>query len=129
MTGWHRMSVDHINGWKTRLFSSFIYATIALAASTVIVWILSSLAKPGVEKHGLSSADIAAYAFGFPLATGWLIVKGIFGEWGMVHGGQIILIWPLSLAIDSILIFLVWEFLRRKASSELTSKSTLGIGR
>jgi uncharacterized SAM-binding protein YcdF (DUF218 family) len=122
------MTVDEIKGWQKRLWWSFICAIIAVIASTIIVGTLSSMVKPGAERNGLSGADIAAYILGFPLAPGWLIVKGIFGEWGMVHGGQIVLIWPLSLAIDSILIFLVWEFLHRKASSELTSKGTLGLG-
>jgi hypothetical protein len=122
------MTVDEIKDWQKRLWRSFIYAIIAVVASTIIVGILSSIVRPGAERQGLSGADIAVYILGFPLAPGWLIVKEIFGEWGMVHGGQIFLIWPLSLAIDSILIFLIGEFLNRKSSSELTSKDTLGLG-
>jgi hypothetical protein len=54
---------------------------------------------------------------------------GIFGERRAVHGGKIVLVWPLSLAIDSVLIFLVWKFVHRKASRELSSKGTLGLDR
>jgi len=121
------MAVDDIKAWQKRLWWSFVYAIIAVAASTIIAWMLSSMAKPGAERDGLSGADIATYILGFPLAPVWLIVKGIFGEWGAVHGGQILLVWPLSLAIDSILIFLIWEFLHRKASGELASKGTLDL--
>jgi len=123
------MTVNKIEGWQKRLWWSFIYAILAVVASTIIVGILSSMVRPGAERPGLGGADIATYMLGFPLAPGWLIVKGIFGEWGMVHGGQIFLTWPLSLVIDSILIFLVWEFLHRKVSSELASKDTLALGR
>jgi hypothetical protein len=123
------MTRDDINGWQKRFGLSFLYAVIAVVASTIIVGILSSMESPGTERRGLSSAEVATYIFGLPLAPGWLIVKEIFGEWRMVHGGQVVLVWPLSLANDSIVIFLVWEFLHRKASRELTSKGTLGLDR
>ena len=123
------MTIEEINGWQKRFGLSFLYAIIAVVASTVILGILSSMENPGAERPGWKGADVATYIFGLPLAPGWLIVKEIYGEWRMVHGGQIVLIWPLSLAIDSILIFLVWEFLHRKASRELASKGTLGLDR
>jgi hypothetical protein len=33
----------------------------------------------------LSGIDIATDVLGFPLATGWLLVSVIFGEWRAVH--------------------------------------------
>jgi hypothetical protein len=123
------MTVVEIQGWQKRLGWSFVYATIGVVTSTIIVGILSSMENPGAGRIGMSGAAVATYILGLPLAPGWLIVKEIFGEWRAVHGGQIVLVWPLSLAIDSILIFLVWEFLHRKASRELVSKDTLGIDR
>src|SRR5882672_6585958 len=118
------MSIE-INDWKRRVGLSLVYATIAVVVSTIIVSILSSSANPGTQGAGLNGADVASYLLGLPLAPGWLIIGGIFGDWRAVHGGQIVLVWPISLAIDSILIFLIWEFLYRKASHELTSKGTL----
>src|SRR5882724_4731734 len=115
------MSIE-INRWKRRFGWAFVYATTAVVVSTIIVWILSLSENPGTEGRGLRGVDVATDVLGLPLAPGWLIVNGIFGEWRAVHGGQIVLVWPLSLAIDSILIFLVWEFLHRKASRELASK-------
>src|SRR6266403_934752 len=115
------MSIE-ISGWKRRFGRSFVYATVAVVVSTIIVWILSSSKNLGTEGRGSSTVDVASDVFGLPLAPGWLIVTGIFGEWRSIHGGQIVLVWPLSLAIDSILISLIWEFLHRKASRELTPK-------
>jgi hypothetical protein len=79
------MSVDEIKGWQKRLWWSFICAITAVVASTIIVGVLASMVKPGVEGHG-GGADIATYIFGFPLAPGWLIVKGIF--WRMGNGSR-----------------------------------------
>jgi hypothetical protein len=123
------MAIDQIEGWQRRLGWSFVYATIAVIASSIIVWTLSSMESPGAQGRGLSGINVATDVLGLPLAPGWVVVMGIFGERRAVHGGQIVLVWPLSLAIDSVLIFLVWKFVHRKASRELSSKGTLGLDR
>jgi len=113
---------------KQRLARSFIYATIAVAASTVIVLILSSSNQPGVLSIGLVRAYYVAAS---PLAPGAVISFGIFGTMGPCASvGQVIglfLIPIFSIAIDAGLIFAIWECLHRKRSRELASDHILHI--
>jgi hypothetical protein len=60
-------------------------------------------------------------------ATGWLIVVAIFGGWQAVHQGQIAFVPVFSVVVDAAMIFLFWEFWRRKALKELNSNGTLGL--
>jgi hypothetical protein len=109
-----------------RFKRSCVYATVAVIASTVAVLVLVSLENPG---RSSSRIDFAADILGFPLLPGWLVITGIFGNWGAVHGGQILLVPFVSLGIDTGLIFVVWEFFHRKASRGLDSDNTLHINR
>src|ERR1700732_3899467 len=105
------MSVKGRNGWQRRLVLSCMYATATVVVSTIAVIFLSSLEGPaGAQSQGTSGVQIAEYVFGFPLATGWLIVTTVFGEWRSVHGGQIALVPVFSGVLDAVIIFLVWEF-------------------
>jgi hypothetical protein len=105
-----------------------LYATLAVALSTSIVIFLASRPDPvDARGQGWSGTDIVTWVFGFPLVTGWFVVVTVFGEWRSVHQGQIALVPLLSIVIDTILVFLVWEFWHRKTSKELKSSGTLGL--
>jgi hypothetical protein len=117
------------NDWKRRLLLSAVYAVITVFVSTIIVVVLSSLESPASARQGTGGIEIAGYVFGFPLATGWLFVSLVFGEWRAVHQGQIALIPFVSVVFDALLIFLVWEFFHRKMSQELASDGVLHIDR
>jgi hypothetical protein len=121
------MSEHGESGWQRRLVISCLCATVAVAVSTVIVIVLASL--DGALEQRSSRIDVAGYIFGFPLATGWLIVSTVFGGWSAVHQGRIALVPVFSIAVDAVLIFLVWEFWHRKTSKELNSDGTLGLNR
>jgi hypothetical protein len=122
------MSERGQNGWQRRLVISCMCATAAVALSTVVVIFLSSLeGRAGAQEQGTSGIDIAEYVVGSPLATGWLIVVAIFGGWQAVHQGQIAFVPVFSVVVDAAMIFLVWEFWRRKALKELNSNGTLGL--
>jgi hypothetical protein len=117
------------NDWRRRLRVSVGYALLAVFVSTIAVIGLSSLQNPTVQPNGTTAIDISTDVLGLPLATGWLFVSAVFGEWRAVHQGQIALVPFVSVAIDSLLIFLVWEFLHRKKSRGLGSDSILHLGR
>ncbi len=122
------MAEDNQQASTERFKRSCIYAIVAVVASTLAVLVLVSIGGTRTASgSAMSGLDISAYIFGLPLVAGWLIVRGIFGEWSVIHGAQIFWVWPLSVAIDSLVIFLVWEFLHRKASHDLASNSTLGL--
>ena len=114
--------------WLRRLVISCMCATGAVVLSTVVAIFLSSLEGRAIaEGQGTSGIGIAGYVFCFPLATGWFIVVNVFGEWRSVHGGQIALVPVFSAVVDSVIVFLVWEFWHRKSSKELDATDSLGL--
>ena len=116
------------NGWKRRLFFSVVYAIVAVLVSSIAVVSLSSLESPaGSRQNG--AIEISTDIVGVPLAAGWYFVSLVFGEWRAVHQGQIALVPPISILIDALFIFAVWEFIHRKRSRELVSSDILRIGR
>jgi hypothetical protein len=116
--------------WERRLLLSAVYAVVAVFISTVIVVVLASLEGPvSAQRRAVSGIEIAQYVLGFPLATGWGFAVLAFGGWRAVHGGEIALVPLFSIFIDSVLIFLVWEFIHRKLAQELTSDGLLHIDR
>ncbi|SRR5712691_2169344 len=122
------MDAKEKSGWRGRLWRSCVYSAVAVVVSTIIVIVLASLEGPaGAQQRGSSGIDIATYVFGSPLATGWFIVVMVFGDWRAVHQGQIALVPFFSVVVDTIMIFLVWEFWHRKTSKELNSTGTLGL--
>jgi hypothetical protein len=121
-------STANSSGWKRRLWLSLVYAGLAVIVSTVVVLALASLEKPSTaQQNGTSAIDVAADVLGFPLVTGWVVVSLLFGEWRAIHQGQIALVPFISIAIDALLIFLVWGFFHRKASRDLDSDGVLHI--
>jgi hypothetical protein len=119
-----------LSDWKRRLLISGVYAAIAVFVSTAIALSLSTLENPAtVPRHGVSGIELAGDVVGFPLITGWIFVSLVFGEWRAVHGGQIVLVPFISAAIDWMVIFLVWEFVHRKKSRDLTADEVLHINR
>ncbi len=122
------MDAKEKSGWRGRLWRSCLYSAVTVVVSTIIVIAIASLEGPaGSQQSGISGIDIATYVFGSPLATGWFIVVTVFGCWRAVHQGQIALVPLFSVAVDAIIIFLLWEFWHRKTSKELNSTGTLGL--
>jgi len=122
------MSERGKSGWQRRLVISCMCSAAAVVLSTVVAIFLSSLEGRAVAQgQGTSGIDIAEYVFCFPLATGWLIVTTLFGEWRSVHGGQIALVPVFSVVVDAVIIFLVWEFWHRKSSKELDATHSLHL--
>jgi hypothetical protein len=115
-----------------RLRRSCIYATGAVVASTVLVFILVLVVgKLDPRGSGASAIDLASYVLGFPLLLGWAVSTGIFGPLGSCATPTQILgvfLAPvISIPIDACLIFALWEFFHRKASRGLESDSVLHI--
>jgi hypothetical protein len=108
-------------GWQRRLFLSVVCAAVAVFASIVIALLLSPLHYPTGTRGQELAATLIICVVCSPLATGWLVVTLVFGEWGAVHGGQIALVPFISVLLDSLLTFLAWEFVHRKRSHELVS--------
>lgn len=109
--------------WK-RLGKSFAASTLLVVVSTIAVLVLAGFDK---QPSGNRLLETASDVLGFPLATGWLFVETVFGEWRAVHQGQIALVPFLSIVIDALMIFLVWEFIHRKRSGDLASTDVLHI--
>ena len=117
-----------------RLRRSCIYALIAVAVSSISVFVLLVLgSKPATQNARIGILDISAYILGFPLLLGWVINTGIFGSLGScATPGQLlgVFLTPVtSLVIDTGLIFTVSEFFHRKTSRTLESDNLLHINR
>ena len=112
---------------------SLVYSGMLIIVSALVVLGLSTIESPdkaATTSGGVRVTEIAAGVFGLPLATGFALVSLIFGQWKAFHQGEILLLIPLiSVVIDTLLIFLVWEFFHRRWSQELKSDSTLHINR
>ena len=114
----------------TRLKRSCIYAAVAVIVSTIAFISLASLDSPRKPPGpSASGIDLAADVVGLPLAPGWVLITAIFGDWGAVHGGQILLVPFISAGIDTGLIFVVWQFFYWKKSRGLDSDNVLHINR
>jgi hypothetical protein len=115
----------------TRLKRSFIYATVAVFASTVSVLVLLLFARKANGQDPGIALDVAGYVLGFPLLLGWAVSTGVFGSLGSCATPSQILgvfLTPvISILIDAGIIFAVWEFFHWKCSRGLESDSVLHI--
>jgi len=103
---------------------------LAVFVSTIAVLALSSLQNPTDSQQSRGAGiDLLMDVLGFPLVPWWLFVSVVFGEWRAVHQGQIALVPFISVATDSLLIFMVWEFFHRKMTRGLDSDNILHINR
>ncbi len=112
---------------KERFKRCCIYTLIAVTASSAAVVVLALLGSQATtQNHGLSIADRASYVLAIPLAPGWFLIRSMFDKVGSCSSlheilGPILLVPFISVAIDTSLIFIIWEFFHRKASRGLGS--------
>jgi hypothetical protein len=115
-----------------RFKRSCMYAAIAVIASAVTVFALSSLENPAKPStSGTRAIDLATYVLGLPLGPGALLSFGIFGALrSCAKSTQILAIFLIpfiSFPVDAGLIFVVWDFFHRKASRRLDSDGILHV--
>jgi hypothetical protein len=115
-----------------RFKRSCIYATGAVVASTILVFVLVLVGgKLDPQGSGANAIDLASYVLGFPLLLGWATSTGIFGALGSCATPTqilgVFLVPVISIPIDTCLTFAVWEFFHRKASRGLQSDGILHI--
>jgi hypothetical protein len=107
-------------GWRWRLVWSGVLAAAAVTLSTLLVLAFSTEAS--------MSGDIAAYAVGIPLLPGLGFVSVFWGSWQAFHQGRILALIPLSSgAIDTLFLFVVWEFFHGVRSRELAPDNSLHV--
>jgi len=115
----------------TRLKRSFIYAIVAVVASTVTVLVLMLFASKANGQDPGIVFDVAGYVLGFPLLLGWAVSTGVFGSLGSCATPTQVLgvfLTPvISIPIDAGIIFAVWEFFHWKSSRGLESDNVLHI--
>jgi len=94
--------------WRRRVAVSMVYAIPLIVTSSLLV--LSA---------GWNSTMEGFTVAALPLVPGWVIVSLTFGHWHAVQEAQVALIPLISLVVDGLVIFLVWEFIhlstRRKS--------------
>ena len=118
-----------------RLKRSCLYAITVVVASTACVFLLLLLQPKATGMNsGTGVFDVAAYVLGFPLFLGWIISTGIFGPLGSCATPTqmlgVFLTPVISIAVDTGLLFGVWEFVHRRASrGALESENILHINR
>jgi hypothetical protein len=119
------MESPRIYDWKYRLGVSIVSAAVAVVLSAFSVLALS-LGK-GPPGRGI---EILTDILGIPNVAGWLFISVVFGTWRAFHQAAILLWIPLvSFVTDTLVIFLIWEFLHRKKSRNLDSDGVLHINR
>ncbi len=90
-------------GWLSRLVWSGVVGTTVVVLSTLLILIIGS-ANPS------EAQDVASDIVGIPLLPGVGRVSIFFGSWQAFHQGQIALVPPVSIVVDLLIIFVIWEF-------------------
>jgi hypothetical protein len=63
------------------------------------------------------------------LLPGVSLVSIFFGSWQAFHQGQIALVPPVSIVVDSLIIFVIWEFVHGRRSPKADVHTTLHLDR
>ena len=115
------MSRGSHEGWSQRLLWSAVLGTSAVILSGLFCLLLSS-------GHPSKAANAAFYVVGMPLLPGVGFVSVFWGSWQAFHEGQIAFVPPISIIVDSAIIFAIWEFIhQRKVSQESLGEDILHI--
>jgi hypothetical protein len=77
--------------------------------------------------HPSKAADIVFDVIGIPLLPGVGFVSMFWGSWQAIHQGQIVWIPPVSIVVDSLMVFGIWEFLPSRKSLEADVHTTLHL--
>jgi hypothetical protein len=111
-----------------RLKRSCFCAVVAVIASITAVLIVGGLEN---RANGLTSGTTGLLLdlLGIPLAPGWFLTRGMFEKAGNLSSlsqivGPAILAALISVVIDALVIFVVWEFIYRKMA-RMPSSDTL----
>jgi hypothetical protein len=109
-------------GWLSRLVWSAVVGTTVVVLSTLLILIIGS-ANPS------EAQDVASDIVGIPLLPGVGLVSIFFGSWQAFHQGQIALVPPVSIVVDSLIIFVIWEFVHGRRSPKADVHTTLHLDR
>ena len=114
------MSKDSQDGWSQRLIWSGVLGTATVILSTLFFLMLES-------GHPSRAEEVASYVIGVPLLPGVGFVSIFWGSWQAIHQGQIAFIPPVSILIDSAIIFAVSEFAHVARSPKPDVHSSLNL--
>jgi hypothetical protein len=108
------------NGRLSRLVWAGIFGTTAVVLSTLFFLIVAS-ANPS------KAQDVASDVVGIPLLPGVGFVSIFFGSWQAFHQGQMALVPPVSIIVDSLIIFVIWEFVNSRKYPKADGHTTLKL--
>jgi len=116
-----RMSTRPHDGWPLRLAFCFAGGATVVVFSALTLLLLT-LQHPPTALHRLF------YVVIIPLLPGMGVVSTIWGSWRAIHQGRILFLVPLfSFIINTVLLFVIWEFFHIARARELASDSKLHI--
>jgi hypothetical protein len=107
-------------GWLSRLVWSGVVGTTVVVWSALLILIIGS-ANPS------QAQDVASHIVGIPLGVG--LVSIFFGSWQAFHQGQIALVPPVSIVVDLLIIFVIWEFVHGRRSPKADVHTALHLDR
>jgi hypothetical protein len=108
------------HGRLTRLVWSGVVGTAAVVLSTLFFLIIASAGPSKAQ-------DLASDIVGIPLLPGVGFVSMFFGSWQAFHQGQIALVPPVSIVVDSLIIFAIWEFVYSRRAAKADAHTTLHL--
>ena len=114
------MISDSHNGWQLRVVWSCVLGTAVVMLSTLLFFFLAS-------GHPSKAMNAASYVIGIPLLPGVGFVSVFWGSWQAFHQGQIALIPPVSIILDSLIIFGIWEFVHSRRSPKADVHTMLNL--
>jgi hypothetical protein len=114
------MISDPHNGWRLRVVWSCVFGTAAVVLSTLLLFLFAA-------GHPSKLMDAASYVIGIPLLPGVGFVSVFWGSWQAFHQGQIALVPPVSIVVDSLITFVIWEFVHSRRSRKADAHATLNL--
>jgi|SRR5580658_928604 hypothetical protein len=114
------MISDSHSGWQQRIVWSCVLGTAAVVFCTLFFFFIEA-------GHPSKAMDAVSYVIGIPLLPGVGFVSVFWGSWQAVHQGQIALVPPVSVVVDSLIIFVIWEFAHHRRSPRADVRTTLNL--
>jgi hypothetical protein len=108
------------NGRLSRLVWSCVFGTTAVVLSTLSFLIIASASPSKMQ-------ELVSDVVGVPLLPGVGFVSMFWGSWQAFHQGQIALVPPVSIIVDALIIFMIWELVHRRRSPKADVHTTLNL--
>jgi hypothetical protein len=114
------MISDSHNAWQQRTVWSCVLGTAAVVFSTLLFFFIE-------VGHPSKAMDAASYVIDIPLLPGVGFASVFWGSWQAFHQGQIALVPLVSTIVNSLIIFVIWEFVHRRGSPRVDLRTTLNL--